>query len=77
MEFKEIVDQEAVNKVREIFKIGVLFRVLDMSLYIWISKKEAIMLVISKTKLTPEHALALFFMKMLWKIIILKQKEKM
>ena len=35
------------------------------------------MLVISKTKLTPEHALALFFMKMLWKIIILKQKEKM
>ena len=72
MEFKEIVGLEAVNIVREILKIGVLFRVLDMSLYIWIYKKEAIMLIIYKTKLTPEHALALFFMKTLWKIIILK-----
>lgn len=35
------------------------------------------MLIISKTKLIPEHPLTLFFMETLWKIIILKQKEKM
>lgn len=72
MEFKEIVGLEAVNIVRDFKKIGVLFEFL-MSLYIWIYKKEAIMLIIYKTKLTPEHALALFFhKKTLWKIIILK-----
>lgn len=35
------------------------------------------MLIISKTKLTAEHPLTLFYMETLWKIIILKQKEKM
>lgn len=77
MEFKEIVDQGAVDILKEVFFFfEVLFRVLDMLLYIWIYKKEAIIVIISKNKLTPEHPLTLFFMKTLWKIIILKQKEE-
>lgn len=38
-----------------------------MLLYLWISKKEAVISNISKTKLTPEHLPnPLFFMKHTW-----------
>ena len=53
MEFKEIVDQEAVNIVREILKIEVLFRVLDMSLYIWIYKRRLSVKFSSVAQLCP------------------------
>lgn len=77
LEFKEIVDQEAVDILKEVFFFfEVLFRVLDMLVYLWIYKKEATIVIISKNKLTPEHPLTLFFMKTLRKIIILKQKEE-
>lgn len=60
------------------FLIEVLFRVLDVLLYMWISKKEDIISIISKTKLTPEHPPnPSFFMNTLWEIILFRLKEEM